>query len=1479
MYIFMAKLSLSQRAADRNLLFGILAVQMDFIGRDSLIQAMHAWILEKSKSLGQILQEQGALGHEEDALLEALITKYVEKHGGDVQKSLSAIRSVALVTKELEAIADPEVQGSLAHLTKDPYETIPGIDLFRTVAPLVEAPPSPGRRFRILRPHARGGLGQVSVALDQELKREVALKEIQERFADHLESRSRFLLEAEVTGKLEHPGIVPVYGLGTSEDGRPYYAMRFIRGESLKEEIDRFHSADAKKFNPGERLLALRKLLQRFISVCDAVGYAHSRGVLHRDLKPGNIMLGKYGETLVVDWGLARLTDDETAFTSLVEDGIKCTTGTSSTLTQMGGVLGTPQFMSPEQAEGKLGHLSPASDVYSLGATLYYLLTGQVPFAQTEVEEILSKVAKSEFPRPRAVDPSVPAALEAICLHAMALRSTDRYRSCAALSADLDRWLADEPVNAYREPWPRRLARWRRRHRTLVTSASIVLVMALASLIFGDFIVEREHRRALALAQVDALTDASAATVPFLLQEIAPQRSKLQEKLAAKWQDASLRPGQRLRIGLALADDPAIRTELVEMACGAADPDEVLLVRDALLPYREEMQLILWRQVDAADIQPHKRIPMLAILASLDPNAAEWPQHASATVDQYLAANPLHLGSWKTAFEPIRQSLLPPLRKAFRDSSVTDRSRLAALVADFAHDQPEVLADLLMDADEFQYPILLALVQRQRETAVARLHRELDQVLVPNWHDAPLDPSWKPLDPVHVRAIENAGGFSTDYFALCQTLPLEQLDSLTAGLAQSGYRLVNLRPYTCGPNVQVAAVWSRDGHFTQAAHAAHGLTAEAAALRDEDWRKQGLIPLDVAAYLVAGEVRYAVLWGPKEAGVDDARLLIGATAAALQTALAPLQKAGYVSRTQAHRAIRGQNTYCAIWWKPAHALETSIAGASWTQADYLSELTPSNLQVDLRLDWNPAKLERPRNLAIACLGFTRAGALGGTPWLPLALAAEAWKSGPPGLEFGATWVDSSVRISEELHGLDPAAHSSQARTLSAQGFRPIALTVVEAGGTRLLTGSVWHRPVVPEAEKDALARRQAQAAVALLQLEAPDRVWPLLEHTSDPRVRSFLIHRLNPLKADVQVLLTRLEGEVETSRRRALVLALGSYPFQLVPEWLRPVWLERLRRWYRDEPDSGLHGAVDWLLRRWGDGPQVTHMEKLLRGQAPALGKLASNKQWMIDGQGHTLVMIPGGAEFWMGSPGDEVGRVARDEPLHRVRIPRGYVIGAKTVTVENFLRFRPDHRWLKRYSPRADGPMVNVTWYRAAEYCNWLSAQEGIPPSEWCYLPNKEGQFAAGMQLAPNYLEKKGYRLPTEAEWENACRAGAMTRRFYGNADELLKEYATFSRATAEEAAERAGLQKPNEFGIFDIYGNAAEWTQDPARPYQWDSSRIPQIDREFPLEITNAMNRVLRGGSFVNPALSLRSAYREEDPPTDVSDPSGLRVVRTYP
>jgi serine/threonine-protein kinase len=467
-------------SADRNLLFGLLALQNGLINQIQLVAAFQAWTLDKSCALADHLEARGDLSSTKRALLEGLAQVHVDVHGGDVEKSLAAVPAGKSTRQNLARIGEPEIGHTLAQVGSGLTEHGTEADADCTANYSVGSATSDGQRFRVLRPHARGGLGAVFVALDGELHREVALKQILDHHADDPVSRQRFLLEAEVTGGLEHPGIVPVYGLGHYSDGRPYYAMRLIRGDSLKEAIESFHGDPALKHDRGNRSLELRKLLRRFLDVCNAIDYAHGRGVLHRDIKPGNVIIGKHGETLVVDWGLAKATgkaDPDAGERTFMPSSAS---GTAETLP--GSALGTPAYMSPEQAAGELERLGPASDIYCLGATLYCLLTGKPPFESDDVAALLRAVQKGEFVPPRRVDPQIDKALEVVCLKAMALKPSDRYATAKALADDVERWLADEPVTAWREPWTMQARRWIARNRSLVGALSLAAPVAIVSL-------------------------------------------------------------------------------------------------------------------------------------------------------------------------------------------------------------------------------------------------------------------------------------------------------------------------------------------------------------------------------------------------------------------------------------------------------------------------------------------------------------------------------------------------------------------------------------------------------------------------------------------------------------------------------------------------------------------------------------------------------------------------------------------------------------------------------------------------------------------------------------------------------------------------------------------------------------------------------------------------------------------------------------
>lgn len=484
-------------SAERDLLLGVLALQLNFIDRAGLLAAFDRWSADKSQPLDQHLQDLGFLTPARRELLLALADEHVVLHAGDVERSLTAIATnevdFDLATDLSQRVGDSTTlslrKGTAA---RDLPTTVPHRG--SSEGARSDGGRSETGRFQILRPHAEGGLGRVSVALDTELHREVAFKEIKQQRADDRDSRARFVLEAEITGGLEHPGIVPIYGLGTHKDGRPFYAMRFIRGDDLRTSIQRLHEGA-----PVPSSLELRKLMARFLDVCRAIHYAHCRGVLHRDIKPGNVMLGRHGETLVVDWGLAKLIGRGEATLGDNPEATLCPpSASSSESTVMGAAVGTPAYMSPEQAEGQLDALSRASDVFSLGATLYELLTGQRPFSGKNAEEILRRVRREEFQRPRKVKGWIPKPLEAICLRAMAHQPADRYASAELLAADLEAWLADEPVTAWREPAVVRARRWVRRHQATVSTALAVLVLAAIS---AGLVAWQQHAHALAIGQ------------------------------------------------------------------------------------------------------------------------------------------------------------------------------------------------------------------------------------------------------------------------------------------------------------------------------------------------------------------------------------------------------------------------------------------------------------------------------------------------------------------------------------------------------------------------------------------------------------------------------------------------------------------------------------------------------------------------------------------------------------------------------------------------------------------------------------------------------------------------------------------------------------------------------------------------------------------------------------------------------------------
>ncbi len=418
-------------------------------------------------------------------------------------------------------------------------------------------------RYRLIKPLGSGGLGNVWQARDDEFDRTVAIKEIKPHLSEDGESLARFLNEALLTASLEHPGIVPVYGLGMHADGRPFYAMRLIHGRTLGNEIEGFHAMATGGKPVTMQTIELHRLLRRMLDVCHAVQFAHEHGVLHRDLKPSNIMVGECGETLVVDWGLAkpyRQPGDTCSEASREGPRMPLDLPAAGTLT--GAAVGSPHYMSPEQARGENEALGPASDVYSLGATIYQILVGRPPIEASTSGEVLLKLQQGDWPRPRERNPHVPSPLESICVKALSQEPSQRYRSARELAEDLERYLAGDRIAAHRETWSERLARAERRHRSLFRSALVACI--LISLGTGAFAwISQQHR-----ASADLQNFRMARMVSFLVTRFRgppSQGGKPETPITA----VELLDSTVELVAKELPDDPQSQTAILNMSSEA----------------------------------------------------------------------------------------------------------------------------------------------------------------------------------------------------------------------------------------------------------------------------------------------------------------------------------------------------------------------------------------------------------------------------------------------------------------------------------------------------------------------------------------------------------------------------------------------------------------------------------------------------------------------------------------------------------------------------------------------------------------------------------------------------------------------------------------------------------------------------------------------------------------------------------------------
>jgi serine/threonine protein kinase/formylglycine-generating enzyme required for sulfatase activity len=1064
--------------------------------------------------------------------------------------------------------------------------------------------------YKLLQFLGEGGMGTVFLAEQTEpVRRKVALKIIKPGL-DSSQVLARFEAERQALALMDHPNIAKVFDAGTTTpgEGRPYFVMELVKGVPITEFCN-------------TNKLTTRQRLELFIPVCLAIQHAHMKGIIHRDVKPSNVLIALYdGKPVpkVIDFGVAKAMAEPLTRRTL--------------FTQLGQIVGTFEYMSPEQATLNQLDVDTRSDIYSLGVLLYELLTGSTPLGTDRLrslalDQLLRAIREEEPLRPSARLSSSPAAqamaaayrggdsrdlagqlrgeLDWIVMKCLEKERDRRFLTAGSLAQDIEHHLRDEPVSAC----PPSLGyRWRksyRKHRAAITVAAGFVLLLVGGIIATSWqairATEAEQQAVTALEEtqkaeerlaqqrkaneaseralkeqaelkrqathaaglVQSLLKAETAQVPAIIGELADYR---------KWADSLLReendkpaafPRHKLHVSLALLPVDAGQAAYLYDRLLDAEPREVLVIRDALLPHKDALLDKLWAVVEKPERgKESQRLQAAAALAKYAPESKKWTKANTLVVNDLVLENLVFLGQWLEAFRPVKRRLLAPLSDIYRDplpERSAERMLATSFLADYA-DQPEVLADLLMDADVKQFAVLYPRFKQQAEPGLPELRAEIDR---------------KP-------------------------------------------------------------------------------------------------PLDAD---------------------DDAR--------------------------------------------------------------------------------------------------------------------------------------------------------------------------------------------------EKLAKRQANAAVALLRMNQPEKAWPVLKHGPDPRARSYLIDRLYPLGADAGAIVKRLHEEPDITIRRALILSLGAYSAKDFSPAERKAVMAKVQKTYGAEADAGLHAAAEWLLRSWGedDWLRKVNEEWTKDGQGrdkqiDGIKELVTKEKekaapsWYVNCQGQTMVVIPGPAEFMMGAGPMERYRRG-PEPQHKKRIGRTFAFAATAVTKEQFLRFLPNFTQYEiKYCPEPTCPIEAVTWYEAAAYCNWLSQQEGIEPEQWCYETNAKGQVT---KLREKYLSLTGYRLPSEAEREYATRAGALTCRCFGETEELLPKYAWYSKNSKEQTWP-VGSLKPNDFGLFDLHGNVWEWCQDSSQNYPIGTRDKAVDDIEDTLVIVPTKPRIMRGGSFPYQASDVRSANRFDAVPTRRLGNVGFRVARTF-